>query len=80
MTVAPPTQSKWDGIDAFCRAREIDSRRVLAMGDGPNDVEMLEHAAIALVPEDGHPLAIAQADRVIGRAADGGWADVVDLL
>ncbi len=50
------------------------------MGDGPNDVEMLEHAAIALVPEDGHPLAIAQADRVIGRAADGGWADVVDLL
>lgn len=80
VTVAPPDGSKWDGILAFCRSRDIDPGAVLAIGDGPNDVEMLEHAAIAVVPSDAHPSALGLADHVIGTAADGGWGDVLDLL
>lgn len=80
VTVAPPTGSKWDGIAAFCTTQGLDPAAVLVLGDGPNDVEMLDGASVAVVPEDAHPAALARADHVIGRAADGGWADVLDLL
>ncbi len=80
LTVAPPDQSKWDGIAAYCSANGIDAQTVLAMGDGPNDLEMLEHALVAVVPADAHPAALELADQVIGTAADGGWADVIHLL
>jgi hydroxymethylpyrimidine pyrophosphatase-like HAD family hydrolase len=80
VTVAPTSQSKWDGVLSFCATRDLDSRAVLAIGDGPNDVNLLANAAVAVVPEDAHPAARAHAQHVIGCAADGGWADVVDLL
>ncbi len=80
VTVAPPRQSKWDGIAAFCRSRGLDPGAVLAAGDGPNDLEMLEHAAVAVVPSDAHQDALALADHVIGAASAGGWADILDLV
>lgn len=80
VTVAPPGDSKWDGITAFCRQEGLDPGRVLAIGDGPNDVEMLAAAAVAVVPEDGHRGALALADHVCARAEVGGWAEILDLL
>ncbi|HEX4821844.1 MAG TPA: HAD family hydrolase [Acidimicrobiales bacterium] len=80
LTAAPTSQSKWDGVVSFCATHGLDADAVLVAGDGPNDVEMLEKAAIAVVPQDGHPRAQQLADHVIGRAADGGWADILDLL
>lgn len=80
ITVAPHGQSKWDGVLAFCASRGIDATRVLALGDGPNDVELLEGAAVALVPEVAHRTALDRADHVIGAAAAGGWAQVLDHL
>lgn len=80
LTVAPRRQSKWDGVLAFCRRQGIDPDRLVAIGDGPNDVELLANAAISLVPEPAHPAAMAHADRVIGSPVDGGWAQVLDLL
>ncbi len=80
ITVAPHGQSKWDGVLAFCAARGLDPERVLALGDGTNDVELLDGAAVALVPEVAHPVALDRADHVIGAAADGGWVAVLDHL
>ena len=80
ITAAPLGLSKWDGVEAFCRARGLDATRVLAIGDGPNDVELLVNAAVAVVPENAHPAALAHADEVIPPAREGGWAAVVDLL
>ena len=80
LTVAPPELSKWDGVEAFCAARGYDPTRVLAIGDGPNDLELLDGAAVAVVPEDGHVDALARADHMVPRALDGGWADLLDLL
>jgi hypothetical protein len=80
VTVAPSGGSKWDGVRAFCSERGIDTGAVLAIGDGPNDVEILDHAAVAVVPADAHPTARAAADHVVGRAAHGGWAELIDLL
>lgn len=80
LTVAPSAQSKWDGVLAFCSARGFDPDAVLAIGDGPNDTDLLTNAAVAVVPDDAHPAARACAHHVVGRAADGGWADILDLL
>ena len=80
LTVAPRGQSKWDGVRAFCRVRGIDEDRVLAVADGPNDLELLDMAAVAAVPAVAHPAALERADHVLPAAADGGWADVLALI
>jgi hydroxymethylpyrimidine pyrophosphatase-like HAD family hydrolase len=80
VTVAPPGQSKWDGVVAFCTRHDLDPACVLAVADGPNDLELLEHAAVAAVPAVAHPAALERADHVIPAAADGGWSAVLALL
>jgi hydroxymethylpyrimidine pyrophosphatase-like HAD family hydrolase len=80
LTVAPRQRSKWDGVVAYCGHADLDPTRVLALGDGPNDVELLDGAAVALVPHGSHPAALRLADHVIGPTRDGGWAEVLDHL
>ena len=80
LTVAPLGQSKWDGVAAFCQCSGLDPTRVLALGDGPNDVELLERAAIRLVPENASLAARALADHVIAPPERGGWARVLDFV
>lgn len=79
-TVAPRGQSKWDGVLAFCAHQGLAPRRVLAVADGPNDLELLANADVAVVPRVAHPAALDLADHVVPAAADGGWAAVLDLL
>lgn len=80
LTVAPEGQSKWDGVLAFCRLHDLDPGRVLALGDGSNDIELLDGAAVALVPAVAHPAALDRADHVIPAAADAGWTAVLEHL
>lgn len=79
-TVAPRGQSKWDGVLAYCAVHGLDPRGVLALADGPNDLELLDEAAVSLVPEVAHPEALSRADHIIPPAAAGGWAAVLDHL
>lgn len=72
--------SKWNGVAAFCAAHDLDSSRVLALGDGENDVELLSHASVACVVSDGCEQALALADHVIEPASVGGWCSVLDLV
>jgi len=80
MTVAPLGQSKWDGVVAYCSTRDLDPSRVLALADGPNDIELLTNAAIRLVPETGCSRALELADYVIPPADQGGWSAILDFL
>ena len=80
MTVAPLGQSKWDGVLAFCAHRGIDPSKVMAVADGPNDLELLAHAAVRVVPKVAHPDALALATTVIPSAEDAGWSEVPSLL
>ncbi len=80
LTVAPQGRSKWDGVLAWCAANGVDAGRVLAVADGPNDLELLDNAAVRVVPEVAHPAALARADHVIPPAAAGGWAAVLAHL
>lgn len=80
LTAAPRNQSKWNGVQAFCAAQGLDASRVLALADGPNDIELLTHAAVRLVPEGSHQTALDLADTLIPAAVDGGWSAVLDHL
>lgn len=80
LNVGPPGLSKWNGVAAYCLRTGVDSSRILALGDGPNDTELLDRAAVAVVPQDAHPAARARADHLIPPPAVGGWAGVVDLV
>lgn len=80
LTAAPKDQSKWDGVLAFCEARGIDSTKVMAVADGPNDIELLTHAAVRAVPAVAHASALALATAIIPSAQDAGWAEILTLL
>jgi hydroxymethylpyrimidine pyrophosphatase-like HAD family hydrolase len=80
MTVAPKHQSKWDGVVAFCATHGLDPTRVMAVADGPNDIELLTNAAMRVVPKVAHPSALGLATAIIPAAQDAGWAEVPSLL
>ncbi len=80
LTVAPAGLSKWVGVVACCRRAGVDPERVLAIGDGANDRELLANSAIAVAPEDASPEVRALADHVVGSPRVGGWAQLLDLL
>src|SRR5215212_7276298 len=72
--VRPPGVSKWSGVLAYCAEQGIDPGRVLAVGDGANDLELLDGAAVACVVATAPPAVLARADHLIGPPASGGWA------
>jgi hydroxymethylpyrimidine pyrophosphatase-like HAD family hydrolase len=80
LTAAPRGQSKWDGVLAYCALHGIDATKVLAVADGPNDIELLANATVRAVPEVAHPSALALATTVIPAAQEGGWAEIIPLL
>jgi HAD superfamily hydrolase (TIGR01484 family) len=80
LTAAPRDQSKWDGVLAFCEVRGIDATKVLAVADGPNDIELLSHASRRAVPAAAHPRALELATTVIPSAEAGGWAEILSLV
>jgi hydroxymethylpyrimidine pyrophosphatase-like HAD family hydrolase len=80
MTVAPRNQSKWTGVLAYCETHDIDSTKVMAVADGPNDIELLTNAAVRVVPKVAHESALALATVVIPSVQDAGWSEVPALL
>lgn len=80
LTVRPPGISKWDGVLAWCRDQGLDADRVLAIGDGQNDVELLSGAAVACAIADGCDEVLALAHHVLDPPSAGGWSAVPRLL
>ena len=80
LTAAPRGQSKWDGVLAYCALHGIDHTKVLAVADGPNDIELLTNAAVRAVPKIAHPSALELATAIIPSARDGGWSEILPLL
>jgi hydroxymethylpyrimidine pyrophosphatase-like HAD family hydrolase len=79
-TATPLGLSKWIGVVAYCERHGLDPGRVLAIGDGPNDRELLAGAAVAVVPADACGDARRFADHVVASPRDGGWAEILDLV
>jgi len=79
-TVTPAGLSKWVGVLRYCERHGIDPARTLAVGDGPNDVELLTGASVAVAPADAQPAALGIADHVVRSTRDGGWATIVEFV
>lgn len=80
LQILPHGVNKWRGVSTYCRLAGIDEGRVLAVGDGANDLELLRGARVACVMENGVPEAVALAHHVLPPATAGGWAGVADLV
>ena len=58
----------------------LASTRVVAFGDGENDIELIEEAGFGIAVEDGNPLLLERADWVCPGAEEEGVAAVIDAL
>lgn len=78
--LAPQGITKEVGIRAYLRYVDLVPERIIAVGDGGNDLEMLAMADVALAVENSEPRAVAAADHLIAPPSVGGWATVLDYI
>lgn len=79
LTVSPPGISKVSGVEAFCRWKGHDVD-FAAIGDGVNDLELLEAASISIAIANSHAAQAATPDHIIPPPEQSGWATIPSLL
>ena len=72
--------TKASTLELICAERGIAAADVLAFGDMPNDIAMLEWAGTSYAMANGHPTAIAAADHTAPRNDEDGVAHVLEEL
>jgi HAD superfamily hydrolase (TIGR01484 family) len=72
--------SKASGLAVLCERRGIDAGDVLAFGDMPNDLAMLQWAGRSVAVANAHPEVIAAADEVTASNDEAGVARVLERL
>jgi len=75
LDLAPDGVSKASGLDEVCRRMGLTARDVLAVGDGHNDLEMLEWAGRGVAMGHGPDELKAVADDVTGPVDEDGLAE-----
>jgi 5-amino-6-(5-phospho-D-ribitylamino)uracil phosphatase len=75
-----PKTSKAGAVKKIAEMMGIQAEEVLALGDAPNDVDMLEWAGMAAVPENAWPEAKAVADMVVPSNDEDGVAVALTKL
>ncbi len=79
LLAGPRGVSKVSGIQGWCDARGLGPDEVMAVGDGANDVEMLDWAGVSVAVTGGAAEAHGT-DHTIAMPQDGGWSTLLDLL
>ncbi len=80
LEIAAAGVSKASALARVCAQRGIDNGHVLAFGDMPNDLPMLEWAGHAVAVANAHPDVLAVADEVTAGNDDAGVARVLERL
>ena len=75
LDIAPMGVDKAHGLQIVCDELGIDPAEVLAIGDGRNDIEMLQWAGRGVAMGDAPDVVKAAADSVTGHFADLGTVD-----
>ena len=76
--IVPLGISKATGVEELARPLGITAENVVAFGDMPNDVPMLDWAGLGVAMGNAHPDAIAAADEVTASNTDDGVARVLE--
>lgn len=74
------TAGKGSGLLRLADCLGVPRKNAFAVGDGSNDVDMIEAASLGFVPANGDPLALAVADRIVRTNDDGAVAHVIEVL
>lgn len=80
LEIGNPDVTKGSGIAFVAGLLTLDLDRVVAFGDGENDVELLEAAGFGVAVEGGHPRLRAVADATCPGPADEGVASVIEAV
>ncbi len=78
--IGPPGVTKASTLARLAADLGVDAADAVAFGDMPNDVAMLRWAGTGYAMADGHPDAVAAADRTAPPCAEDGVAQVLEQL
>ncbi|MEK5440931.1 HAD family hydrolase [Fredinandcohnia sp. FSL W7-1320] len=73
-----PKISKWSAIKSLIHAYRINPKEVVAIGDGPNDIEMLRHVGTGVAMGNADNDVKAVADFVTGHHQNDGLAEFIE--
>ncbi|MEE6450884.1 HAD family hydrolase [Gottfriedia acidiceleris] len=73
-----PNVSKWSAIKNIIRAYRINPNEVVAIGDGPNDIEMLRHVGTGVAMGNACEEVKAASDFVTGHHENDGLAEFIE--
>ncbi|WP_419929869.1 HAD hydrolase family protein [Candidatus Poriferisocius sp.] len=79
LTVSPPGISKVSGVEAFCKWKGLDIE-FAAVGDGVNDLELLEAASISMAIANSYAAQAANPDHIIPPPEQSGWSTIPKLV
>ncbi|WP_010676727.1 Cof-type HAD-IIB family hydrolase [Bacillus timonensis] len=73
-----PNVSKWSAIKSLLHAYRINPKEVVAIGDGPNDIEMLRRVGTGVAMGNASKEVKTAADFVTGHHQNDGLADFIE--
>ncbi|MBS4213943.1 MULTISPECIES: HAD family hydrolase [Neobacillus] len=73
-----PNVSKWSAIKSLLRAYRISPKEAVAIGDGPNDIEMLRQVGTGVAMGNAGEEVKAAADFVTGHHENDGLAEFIE--
>ncbi|MEY2195602.1 HAD family hydrolase [Neobacillus sp. BF23-41] len=76
--IVAPNVSKWSAIKSLLRAYRISPNEVVAIGDGPNDIEMLRHVGTGVAMGNASEEVKTAADFVTGHHENDGLAEFIE--
>lgn len=80
LEVFHPRADKWTMLESWCRLEGIEMHRTAAVGDGLNDVMLIERCALGVAMANADHRVLAVADAVTGDHEDHGVATLIDDL
>ena len=75
--VNAPEATKGHALLTLCKLLGVDREDTMALGDGTNDLDMIQNAGVGVAMANGDPSVRAAADYVTESCNDGGFANAV---